>query len=149
MVCNKYSGKNMRPHEFQNLWGTLRRTLLGKTQKETVLNFYNIMAITVLLYGSECWTLTKQQINKKTRNNKVAFLETGSKILPNWWKRNEDISKELDVADVITRIKNYQSKWWDYMEGMKDQRIPKILFKYSPADKRDPGRPRNGWKGNF
>jgi len=32
---------------------------------KTPLKVQNVTAIPVLLYGSECWTLTKQQINEQ------------------------------------------------------------------------------------
>jgi hypothetical protein len=47
-------------YKLKLLRGTVRRTLLGKAQKETVLTFNDIMAITVFLRGSECLTLTEQ-----------------------------------------------------------------------------------------
>jgi hypothetical protein len=44
---------------FQQICGRIKRTSARKVRKETFLRFYKIMAIT-LLYGSECWTLTKR-----------------------------------------------------------------------------------------
>jgi len=32
---------------------------------EYLLKFYDVMTIRVSLYGFECWTLTKQQINRR------------------------------------------------------------------------------------
>jgi hypothetical protein len=36
-------------------------TALYKAQQETVLKFHRVLAVSALLYGSERWTLTKQQ----------------------------------------------------------------------------------------
>jgi hypothetical protein len=52
---------NVKLQIFQQIYGTIKRTLAGKVKKETLLRFYKIMAIPILLYGSECWTLTKRQ----------------------------------------------------------------------------------------
>jgi hypothetical protein len=43
---------------------------------------------------------------------------------------------------VITTIKDYQIKWWQCVGRIEDQPIPKILFIFNPAGKRDPGRPQ-------
>jgi hypothetical protein len=43
--------------KFQNICGTVRRTLKGKTRKDTQIKFYQVMAVPTLLYGSECWTV--------------------------------------------------------------------------------------------
>jgi len=37
----------------------------GKVQNKTVPKFYDVMMTPVLLYGCECWSLTKQEINRR------------------------------------------------------------------------------------
>jgi hypothetical protein len=66
--CNL--GRNIN-HDLQNklprfnyLCGTIKRTLLNRAQQETILKFYKVLAVPALLYGSECWTLTKQQLQQ-------------------------------------------------------------------------------------
>ena len=39
-------------------------------RKETKFKFYKVMAVPVLLYGSENWTLTKSQLKKKMKQSK-------------------------------------------------------------------------------
>jgi hypothetical protein len=39
--------------------GTIKRTLINKTRKDTQLKFYKVMAVPVLLYGCENWTLNR------------------------------------------------------------------------------------------
>jgi len=46
-------------------------------------------------------------------------------------------------------MKDYQTKWWEHVERMEDQQIPKILFKYNPAGKKHPGRQQKGWGDQF
>jgi hypothetical protein len=43
---NKYNDTNMKLRKFQNLCGSVRRTLHGKDQKETLLKFCNVVVIT-------------------------------------------------------------------------------------------------------
>jgi hypothetical protein len=40
--------------KLQNISGTIRRILKGKTRKDTQIKFYQVMAVPTLLYGSEC-----------------------------------------------------------------------------------------------
>jgi hypothetical protein len=61
MGLNREIDINVKPQRFQQLCGTIKRTLAGKVRKLTLLRFYKIMTIPTLLYGSECWTLTKRQ----------------------------------------------------------------------------------------
>jgi hypothetical protein len=55
---------NVKLSKFQNICGVIARTLKTKTRKETNLKFYKIMAVPVLLYGSETWTLRKKDWNR-------------------------------------------------------------------------------------
>jgi hypothetical protein len=42
------------------IYAELKCTLLNRAQQETILKFYKVLAVPAVLYGSECWTLTKQ-----------------------------------------------------------------------------------------
>jgi hypothetical protein len=43
----------MRLSKFRNICGVIARTIKKKPRKETNLKFYKIMAVPLLLYGSE------------------------------------------------------------------------------------------------
>ena len=43
---------------------TINRTLLRKLRRETILNFYKIMALLLLLYSSETCTLSTCQLQR-------------------------------------------------------------------------------------
>jgi hypothetical protein len=49
---------------IQNICELIARTVKKKTRKETNLTFYKIMAVPVLLYGSETWTPRKRDWNR-------------------------------------------------------------------------------------
>jgi hypothetical protein len=61
MGLNREMDINVKLQRFQQICGTIKRTFTRKVRKETVLRSNKIMAISTLLYGSECWTLTKRQ----------------------------------------------------------------------------------------
>jgi hypothetical protein len=74
----------------------LKGLLAGKVRKETLLRFYRIMAIPTLLYGSECWTLTKRQ-KSRLEAAEMRFLRTvaGYQLIDH--RHNEDIREELQI----------------------------------------------------
>jgi hypothetical protein len=39
-------------------------------------------------------------------------------------RRNEDIREEIQIIDVNSRIKDYQTKWLQHLERMEQNRIP-------------------------
>jgi hypothetical protein len=76
------------------------------------------MAIPTLLYGSECWTLTKRQ-KKRLEAAEMRFLRSvaGYSLIDH--TRNEDIRDELQIVDTNSRIKDYKIKWLQYLERME------------------------------
>ena len=44
--------------------GTISRTLNGKTQLSTQIKFYKVMAVPVLMYGGENWSLNRSDKRK-------------------------------------------------------------------------------------
>jgi hypothetical protein len=48
---------NKKIRTFRSICGIISRTLKMKIRKEKFLKFYKVMAVPVLLYGIETWTL--------------------------------------------------------------------------------------------
>ena len=44
--------------------GTISRILKGITQLSTQIKFYNVMAVPILMYGSENWSLNRSDKRK-------------------------------------------------------------------------------------
>jgi hypothetical protein len=64
-VTHKYDEDlNDKLSKFQNICRVIARTLTNKTRKEPNLKCYKIMAVPVLLYGSERWTPRKRDWNR-------------------------------------------------------------------------------------
>jgi hypothetical protein len=106
------------------------------------------MAIPTLLYGSECWTLTKRQ-KSRLEVSEMRFLRSvaGYRLIGH--RRNEGIREELQIIDINLRIENYQIKWLQHLERMEQNRIPKLLLNYKPRGRRDQGRPCGRWREQF
>jgi hypothetical protein len=63
------------------------------------------MAIPTLLYGLECWTLTKRQ-KSRLEAEEMRFLRSvaGYRLIDH--RRNEDIREEIQIIDINSRIKD-------------------------------------------
>jgi hypothetical protein len=92
MGLNREMDINVKLLRFQQICGTIKRTLARKVRKETLLRFYKIMAIPTLLYGSECWTKRQKSTLEAAE---MWFLRSvaGYRLIDH--RRNEDIREEL------------------------------------------------------
>jgi hypothetical protein len=98
------------------------------------------MVIPVLLYGSECWTLTEQI--SRIVIVEMHFLMAVVEYCLIDEKQNEDTRKQFHVTYVITRIR-VPNKIMGTCGKDGISVNPKILFIY------DPGRPQKRWKVIF
>lgn len=75
------------------------------------------MAVPMLLYGSEFWTLTKSE-EKRIAVIEMRFLRSiaGYTLLDK--KRNEDIRLELNIFNLIEKLTEYRNKWKQHVERM-------------------------------
>lgn len=134
--------------KFQQLIGTIKRTLKKKVRTDTILKFYKTMAIPTLTYGSETWCMTTQQM-KRIEAAEMRLLRpiAGYSLLDH--KRNEDIRQELNMPNIIETITEYRNKWHEHICRMEPTRIPYRLHHYKPQGRRRIGRPRKRWKDQF
>jgi hypothetical protein len=76
---------------------------MKKTKKETNLKFYKIMAVTVLLYGSETWTMRKKDWNR-IQAAEIKYLRTVKGCIRLDQITNEDIRNELGISPLSEKI---------------------------------------------
>jgi hypothetical protein len=70
--------------------GVISRKLIIETKKETNLKFYKVMAVSVLLYGSETWILKKRGWNR-IQAAEFKYLRIVKRCSRTDQLRNEDI----------------------------------------------------------
>ena len=122
----------------------IKRTLKN-TRKETLLKFYKVMAVPLILYGSEFWTLTKAQ-ERRIEAVEMKFPTSVAGYTRLDMRRNEDIREELNIFKLKDKIKEYRVNWLEHVERMDRERAPKVLLKYRPRGRRNVGRPRKRWR---
>jgi hypothetical protein len=92
----------------------------------------------MLLYGSKCWALSKEQM-RRVETAKMCFL----RLVMTDHKCNEDIREvgitnistviksireKLGVTNLNTVTKNYHKKWLQHFERIPENQIPKLLY---------------------
>jgi hypothetical protein len=119
-----------------------------KTRKETNLKFYKIMAVLVLLYGSETWTPRKRDWNR-IQAAEMKYLRTVKGCSRLDQIRNEDIRNELGISPLSLKIIEYMNNLKAHLQRMEHTRIPLQAYKYQTSEKRYIGRPRRKWRKNY
>jgi hypothetical protein len=74
-----------------------------KTRKETKMKFYKMMALPLMFYGSEGWTVKKED---KTRIRSFLQSVRGCTIMDTI--RNENIRKELEIFSTDKKRTEYK-----------------------------------------
>jgi hypothetical protein len=62
--------------------------------------------------------------------------------------KNENIMEIMGVngkPDIIGIIEKKRLKWYGHVKRMPEERIPKIILEWVPAERRQRGRPRKTW----
>jgi hypothetical protein len=103
------------------------------------------MAVPVLFYGSETWTLRKRDWNR-IQAAEMKYLRTVRGYTRLDQIRNEDIRHELGISPLSEKIIEYRNKWKEHLQRMEHTRILLLAYKYQPSGKRDIARPRRRWR---
>jgi ABC-type ATPase involved in cell division len=128
-------------NNYPKITGTINNVFRPKkTLKKTGIKLYNTLALRALLYGSENWTTEARDatritaVEMKYMRRTVGYTWTDHKI-------NTVIAKELNITSVLDKIQGYKRKWIQHVNRMSLNRLPRLIKKYTPKDRRNQGRP--------
>jgi hypothetical protein len=124
--------------KFLQLIGTIKRTLLKRVRKETVLKFYKTLAVPVLLHGAENWTLTVPQ-KKRIEAAKMKLLRPLAGYTLRDHKYNDDICSELGVQSIKEILDTCRSNWHDHLLKMEPYHVLLQVYHYRPACRKNVG----------
>ena len=99
-----------------------------KTLKKTRIKLYNTLALPVLLYGSETWTIKARDARRITAAEMKYMRGTAGYTWADY-KTNAHIAKELE----------YKRNWIQLVNRMPHDRLPRIMKHYSPIGRRNRG----------
>jgi uncharacterized GH25 family protein len=103
--------------KFNYTCGTIKRTLKYKTGMETQIKFYQVMAVSAPLYGSENWILAEKDQNK-IQAAEMRFLRATSGVTRQDRLTNEAIRKTLKVDNLNDTISKYRDNWFNHFTHM-------------------------------
>ena len=102
----------------------------------------------ILIFGSECWTLTKmleQQIT--TADMKVIRMIQG---VTRWdRKRNEDIYKQSNMLSIVQVIDKNKLRWFGHVMRRAEESTLRVVMKLKIKGKTPRGRQRLRWLDNI
>jgi len=80
-----------------------------KTLKKTTINSYNTLALPVLLFGSETWTVKARDARGIT-SAEMKYMRRTAGYTQTDYKTNTHIAKELKITPVFGQITGIQEK---------------------------------------
>ena len=133
-------------------FGAMRRAVfkdchLTVTTKRRV---YEACVLSILLYGSECWTPLRRHLNRlEAFHHRCIRTVLGITNRQQWEQHiSSATTRDLwgDPETVTTKITKRRLEWLGHVARMSNHRMPKIaLFGWLPQT-RPPGGPRKRWK---
>jgi hypothetical protein len=57
------------------------------------------------------------------------------------YKTNAQIAKELKITPILDKLLEYKRNWIQHVNRMPHNRLPRVMKHYSPAGRRNHGRP--------
>lgn len=128
---------------------------LGKMWKaknisiRTKMKLYHTLVEPVLLYGSECWCLRKEDEQRLL----VAEMSWLRRIIGRSRRekiRNEKTREELGVDEtIVEKIKKRRLRWFGHVRRMAKQRLPNAALHGHVEGERSRGRQRKTWIDNI
>ena len=121
--------------------------------KNIKIRIKNSIINKILSYGSEAWSLTKEERSQLNVFQRKIYRRLFGPVLDNQineWRTlsNEQLDQKSKGPNLVETIKINMLRWLRHVTRMADDRPPKNLFVWEgPHTKRPRGRPRNRWKG--
>jgi hypothetical protein len=111
-----------------------------KTLKKTRIKLYNTLALPVLLYGSETWTVKAKDARRIIAAEMKYMRRTAGYIWTDY-KTNAQIAKELKITPILDKLLEYKKNWIQHVNRMPRNRLLRVMKHYSPTGRRNHGRP--------
>jgi len=139
----KELGIDNKLHNYLKITGILKNVFKPQTTlKKTRLKLYNTLALPVLLYGSESWTIKARDARRITAAEMKYMRRTAGYTLTDH-KTNTQITKELKITPILDKLQEYKRNWIYHVNRMPRSRLPRVMKQYSPTGRRNNGRPLN------
>jgi len=110
---------------------------------------YQVLVVPVLLYGSECWTMRKED-ERSLLTMKMSCLRRMLGVTRLDRIKNEDIRKRVNLPETVVEvIRRRRLTWFVHVSRMSRDRLPtRALHCYIPG-RRSRSRPCKKWINNI
>jgi hypothetical protein len=110
-----------------------------KPLKKTRIKLYHTLALPVLLYGSETWTIKARDAGRISAAEMKYMRRTAGYTWTDY-KTNTQIVKELKITSILYKVLEYKRNWIQHVSRMPRNRLPRVMKHYSPTGRRNHGR---------
>ena len=112
-----------------------------KMPRKLNIKLYMTIIRPVLLYGAECWTVSKKEehILEKTEMRMLRRIK-GATLRDK--VKSVDISKELGVTGIQEKVREMRIRWYGHMQRMEENNEVRAVVDMRVPGKRPRGRPR-------
>ena len=104
------------------------------------IKLYNTLALPVLLYGSETWTI-KATVARRITAAQMKYMRRTAGYTWTDYKTNTQITKELKITPILDKLLEYKINWIQHVNRMPRNRLPRVMKHFSPTGRRNYGRP--------
>jgi len=108
------------------------------TFKKTTIKLYSALAIPVLLYGSETWTIKAKDARRITAAEMKYMRRTAGYTWTDY-KTNTQITKELKITPILDKLLEYKRNWKQHVNRMPLNRLARVMKHNSPTGRRNHG----------
>ena len=113
--------------------------------RKTKIRIYNSNVKSILLYGSECWRVTKSDMRSLSSFHHGCLRQ----ICRIYWPRrisNKDLLDMTESTCIIEQIQQRRFRWLGHVFRMPGSNITKVALRWTPQGKRPRGRPKTTWR---
>jgi len=93
-----------------------------------------------LLYGSETLTV-KARDSRRITEAEMKYVRRTAGYTWTDYKTNTQIANKLKITPILEKLFEYKRNWIQHVNRMPRSRLPKVMKHYSPAGRRNHGRP--------
>ena len=145
--CTDEADVDARIDAAGNAFGALREKIFSSTMVTMkVKKFcYVALILSILLYGSECWTLTEKLYNR-LRNFHHRCLRNMCRVTRLHTRKhsisNADIMERTGISSIDSYVSLRQLRWAGHVARMDFSRLPRKMLSSWVTNRRPRGAPR-------
>jgi hypothetical protein len=111
-----------------------------ETLKKTRIKLNNTVALPVLLYGSETWTVKARDARRITAAG-MKYMRRTARYSWTDYKTNTQIAKGLKITPMLEKILEYKRNWIQHVNRMSRNGLPRVMKHYCRTGRNNHGRP--------